>query len=76
MVSDPSQSNALLQDVVLFVLGGMVLLCLMITVWLRSHRGHANTYHADDLQTNLNDDETFHGPPEAPGEAGQATSSS
>ena len=76
MVSDPSQSNALLQDVVLFVLGGMVLLCLMITVWLRSHRGRADSYHADDLRTGLNDDETFHGPPDAPEAAGQAASSS
>ena len=76
MVSDPSQPNTLFQDVVLFVLGGLVLLCLLITVWLRSHRGRADSYHADDLRADLNDDETFHGPPDAPEAAGQAASSS
>ena len=76
MVSDPSRPNALLQDVVLFVLGALVLLCLMITVWLRSHQGRAERHNADDLQTDLNDDETFHGPPDAPEAAGQATLSS
>jgi hypothetical protein len=76
MVSDPSRPNSLLQDVVLFVLGGLVLLCLLITVWLRRHRGRADSYHADDLRTDLNDDETFHGPPDAPDAAGQAASSS
>mgnify|MGYP004017741475 CR=1 FL=1 len=71
MISDPSRPNSLLQDVVLFVLGGLLLLCLLITVWLRRHRGRAESYTANELQTDLNDDETFHGRPDA---AAQVTS--
>ena len=74
MISDPSRPNSLLQDVVLFVLGGLVLLCLLITVWLRSHRGRAESFTTNDLQTDLNDDETFHGRPDAPEATEQVTS--
>ena len=62
MLHGASSPRTILQDVVLSLLGGLFLLCLLITAWVKRYRGALDAPLGSDLETELNNDtDAFHG---------------
>jgi hypothetical protein len=63
MLQGASSPRTILQDVVLSLLGGLFLLCVLVTAWVKCYRGRHDAPLGNDLETELNNDaDTFHGP--------------
>jgi hypothetical protein len=63
MLQEAFTSRTILQDVMLVLLGGMLLLCLLVVAWIKCFRGRHSAPFGSDLETELNNEaETFHGP--------------